>query len=138
MMLTKLLFRRNVMNWKRLKADVILWVAILIVTGIILIVLMGSAAPENEIQRSFRRLFTRVSVLEKKVQSLETHLVAFRANTQYGRVVRSRARERHLNRVERQLRNARFVEQYDYMPDKYRDAPEQEAIDIRERRYGVE
>lgn len=130
--------RRKEMNWQRLKANVILWGAITIVGAIILIILMGSAAPETELQRNFRRIVTRVSVLEKKVESLETHLVAYRANTQYGRVVRSRARERHLNRVERQLRNARFVEKYDRTPDRYRDAPEQENIDIRERRYGLD
>jgi len=128
--------RRKIMNWERLKANVIFWVIVGCVLAFVLFIVMGAATPETELHRSFRRLAARTSSLERRVEYLESHLVAYRADTQYGRIRRSRARERHLNRVEQRLRNARFTEYYDWTLDKYKDAPESESIDIRERRYG--
>ncbi len=131
--------RSKIMNWERLKATVVFWLAVVLLIAFILFVVLGAAAPESKTDVFLRRLAIRVKSLENRVESLESHLTAFRGDAQYGRLRRSRARERHLNRVERRLRSARFVEKYDYLTnDKYKYFPEQEEIDIYERRHGDE
>ncbi len=131
------LSRRRSMCRDKVKHDWLFWLCAVLVGVLLLLILSGSSEPETELHRNFRKLATRTSLLEKKVEFLESHLVAYRADVRYGRLRFSRARERHLNRVEQRLRSARFVEKYDYLTnDKYKHFPEQEGVDTYDRRYG--